>query len=85
MVFPKKPDSAGALELIEKLNVTSDQCLYIGDTSVDMQTGKGAEMVTIGVLWGFRKEDELVDNGADVLAAEPRDIVEYVEAQNSPL
>ncbi len=76
--IPKKPDPAGAVEIAEKLNVAPSECLYVGDTSTDMKTGKGAGMVTMGVLWGFRKKDELVEHGADVLVTAPKEIVDYV-------
>ena len=75
---PKKPDPIGAIEISQKLKVDPAECLYVGDTSVDMKTGKGAGMVTMGVLWGFREREELVENGADVLVADPMEIVEYV-------
>lgn len=75
---PRKPDPAGALEAARLSGADVGQCLYVGDTSVDMMTGKRAGMFTVGVLWGFRAEKELVENGADLLVANPMEIVEYV-------
>ena len=74
----KKPDPAGALEIARLLNVHSSECVYVGDTSVDMRTGKAAGMFTIGVLWGFRDIDELRQNNADMIIKRPMEIVEYV-------
>ena len=45
-----------------------------GDTGTDMQTGKAAGMLTVGVLWGYRTKDELIANGADLLLETPKDI-----------
>lgn len=74
----KKPDPAGALEIAEKLGVQRDECVYVGDTSVDMRTGKGAGMFTIGVSWGFRPVEELREHGADLIVSKPAEIVDYV-------
>lgn len=74
----KKPDPAGAIEIAEKMGVHPSECIYIGDTAVDMQTGKAAGMFTIGVLWGFRDLEELQANNADLIVTSPMEIVEYV-------
>ena len=57
------------------LGVKKEDCLYIGDTGTDMKTGKNAGLYTIGVLWGFRKEPELKENGADIIISHPSEIV----------
>jgi len=75
---PKKPDPAGALEISERLAVRPGDCLYVGDTAVDMQTGKAAGMFTVGVLWGFRDKAELQQNNADLIVKHPMEIVDHV-------
>ena len=50
--IPRKPAPDGALLLAEELGVLPGDCLYIGDTDVDMETGRAAGMETVGVLWG---------------------------------
>ncbi|MFV0437323.1 MAG: HAD family hydrolase [Desulfopila sp.] len=74
---PKKPDPAGALEIVDRLAIPVTDCLYVGDTAVDMKTGRAAKMFTIGVLWGFRDEPELRQNGADLIVNHPLEIVDY--------
>ncbi|WP_136796720.1 MULTISPECIES: HAD family hydrolase [Desulfosediminicola] len=76
----KKPDPAGAIEIANIMQVDPAQCIYVGDTSVDMRTGKSAGMYTIGVLWGFREKKELQQNNADIIVSSPEEIVEYVLA-----
>ncbi len=73
----KKPNPAGALEIATMMAVAPSECLYIGDTAVDMQTGKSAGMFTIGVLWGFRERQELVEHRADKIVHHPMEIVEH--------
>lgn len=50
----------------------------IGDTCIDIKTGKNAGIKTIGCLWGFRTLEELVNAGADYIADKPLDIVKYL-------
>ena len=54
------------------------ECLYVGDTDVDMKTGKNAGFYTIGVLWGFRDRKELEENGADTIASHPSEILKLL-------
>ena len=74
----KKPFSDGANFIIDKFKVNAEECLLVGDTSVDMKTGKEANMRTIGVLWGFRTKDELIENGAWKIVKNPLEIVEII-------
>jgi phosphoglycolate phosphatase len=73
---PKKPDPTGALRIITQMNLKPEECLYIGDSGVDMQTAVAAGMYPVGVLWGYRTADELRDNGAQVLVQQPTDILQ---------
>lgn len=77
-----KPSTMGLELLTKEAGLTPDECLYIGDTSVDMKTGTAMGMFTIGVLWGFREKDELVKNGADLIVSHPVEISDYICANN---
>ena len=76
---PLKPDPAVVLSVVERADVSRQDCLYVGDTSTDMKTGKNAGIFTIGVLWGFRDATELLENGADALATAPRDLLTFLQ------
>lgn len=65
---PKKPDPTAALAMAEALGASPSEILYIGDSGVDMDTAKNAQMDSCGVLWGFRGADELTAHGAKRLA-----------------
>ncbi len=73
-----KPDPTVVLSVMEKFGATREECLYIGDTSTDMQTGKNAGMYTVGVLWGFRGREELLENGADRLIEKPQELYDCI-------
>lgn len=78
-----KPDPQGAYEILDELGINPEECLYIGDTGTDMQTGKAAGLYTIGVLWGFRGREELEENGADAIIMHPAEILDIVNKLNS--
>lgn len=77
--IPKKPDPSGAKVMLKEFGVEAAECLYVGDTNVDMQTGKNTGMYTVGVLWGFRDREELENNNADAIIAHPLELLEYIE------
>lgn len=74
----KKPDPTAALDIAKNINADIKDCYFIGDTKVDMQTAKNANMKAIGVLWGFRDEEELLKYGADYIVSHPLDIEEII-------
>ena len=76
---PIKPNPEGAFSIMEKFNAHSAEVVYVGDTGVDMQTGKNIGAYTIGVTWGFRNKEELVSNGADFIVDYPLQIIEIVK------
>jgi phosphoglycolate phosphatase len=76
---PRKPDPAGALEIAEKLDLSPSDFLYLGDTDVDMKTSIDAGMFPVGVLWGFRSEEELIESGAKVLIKRPSEALELLD------
>jgi len=74
-----KPDPSGALEIAKQLGVKPSECLYLGDTAVDMKTANSAGMYAIGVLWGFRKADELKEGGARILISRPAEVLDLIQ------
>ena len=75
----KKPDPIQALNIASKLKINPSEIFFVGDTKVDMQTAKSANMKAIGVLWGFRDEKELRENGADFIVKEPLEIINIIK------
>ena len=76
---PRKPDPIGAINIAKALNIPCSEIFFVGDTMVDMQTAKSANMKAIGVLWGFRDEKELRENGADFIVKEPLEIINIIK------
>ena len=77
--IPPKPDPAGALEVAAELGVPPERILYVGDSSIDVQTAIDAGMFPVGVLWGFRSREELESSGARAVIESPRDLFALLE------
>jgi len=77
---PVKPDPAGLLTTLEVLKATPEQTVYVGDTAADMSCGSAVGTYNVGVLWGFRDEDELRSNGADAIVHRVEDLIGAIEA-----
>lgn len=75
---PTKPDPALLLRLMEQLDAKPETTLFVGDSNVDIITGKNAGLTACGVLWGFRSREELVSEGADYIADRPAQLLEIV-------
>jgi len=81
---PIKPSPDGVFRILEQLRGTEEETiqpenvLYFGDTGTDMLTGRGAGAFVLGVLWGFRKREELEESGADALISHPLEALQYV-------
>jgi phosphoglycolate phosphatase len=73
-----KPDPARALQICAHANIPPANWLYVGDTRIDMLTGKAAGMFTLGVTWGFRDESELRQSGADAIIHHPLQLLDYL-------
>lgn len=74
----EKPDPWAVLEVIKKFNVNKDECLYIGDSEIDINTAKNAGVKSVGVEWGFRGKGELESAGADYIVNKPEEILEIL-------
>ena len=77
--IPKKPNPAGVQQILRQLQVDAAQCLYLGDTGVDIQTAKAAKIKPLGALWGFRTEMELISAGAFACLKQPLELLQYLK------
>ena len=69
-----KPSPDSVNEVISILGLKPSECIYVGDSEVDIQTAKNAGIDCISVTWGYKNIDFLYENGASVFAYIPEDI-----------
>lgn len=71
-----KPAPDEIWHLMERYGVQKDECMYCGDHTIDMVTGKNAGVVTVGVTWGFHTREALNEAGADYVVDQPAQIAQ---------
>ncbi len=72
----KKPAPDTVLKAMEALNDIN--CVYVGDSEVDILTAQNAGIPCISVTWGFRNEEFLIANGAKTIVHTPEQILDLV-------
>ena len=75
----KKPDPLGALTILRETGFAADEAMMIGDSSVDVLTGRNAGLWTCGVTYGFAPHS-LEEVPPDVLIESPRELGELLRA-----
>lgn len=75
---PAKPSPSIVMSILERTGVDKAHTLFIGDSSVDMETAANAGVFSIGVTWGFRQREELERHGACLIAEHPEEITAFV-------
>ena len=76
---PLKPAPDIPLDILKGFGISPENTAWIGDTSTDVETGVNlGAALNIGVLWGFRKRDELEAAGAHVIVSSPDEILREV-------
>jgi AHBA synthesis associated protein len=74
-----KPDPEGLLHLCEALGAEPRSTIMIGDSALDITSGRRANAMTVGCLWGMGQFDELRSAGADHLVADAVDLTTLLE------
>ena len=77
--LPRKPDPQKVLQIAARMGISPASVAYFGDTAVDMDTAHNAGALAVGVLWGFRPQEELVAHGAQILLSHPRELFQNIK------
>lgn len=80
--IPAKPDPTAALMAMKELGVAPEECVFIGDSGMDVATAVNSGAVPVGELWGFRGEQELLDNGAEYIINKPYELLDLIKELN---
>ena len=71
----KKPNPFEAVEISKSLGLKPEEMIIVGDSGIDMQTATNANMYAVGVIWGYRPKEELIENGAKHILSHPLDLI----------
>lgn len=66
------------LSLLHGRSIEKSECIYVGDSEVDLQTAKNSDLPCIAVSWGFRDRDYLVEQGAKTIIDCPDELFEHI-------
>ena len=74
----RKPDPEGFFRMLEDMKVSKEDCLYVGDSEVDVAMGLAAGANLVAVDWGFRPVEVLEKAGAERIISHPSELLKYV-------
>lgn len=76
---PLKPDTALIDIILEQAAMPREQCIMVGDSAVDIQTAHNAGIHSIGVTWGFRSREELIEAKAEQMVDNTNELLAAIE------
>lgn len=76
--YKRKPDKEALIAMLDMHGIKPDECIYIGDSDVDVLTAQNAGVRMAGVEWGFRGKEELMATGAPFVASTAEELLEYI-------
>lgn len=82
--IPHKPHPAGAFRIATALGAAPENCIIIGDSTMDLETAGNAGMKAIAVAWGYHDRDRLLAAGATRIAAHPSELPGMIGGDPEP-
>ncbi len=76
---PHKPHPAGAFAIAQAAGIAPENCVMIGDSTIDIQTAANAEMKAVAVTWGYHDRAKLTAAGAEVFIDHPSELAGLLE------
>lgn len=76
--MPRKPDATIIKEVTENLGLSINECLFVGDSEVDVATGINSGIDTVLCKWGFRSEEELLIAGAKNFVSTAKELENFI-------
>ncbi|MDD3981143.1 MAG: HAD family hydrolase [Spirochaetia bacterium] len=74
---PHKPDPTATLAIVAASGIPASEWIFVGDSGVDMKTGRAAGMLPLGAAWGYRSREEIKAGGAAGMLETPMDLLNY--------
>ena len=74
----KKPSPDMVLKVMNSFSLTKEECLYVGDSEVDIETAYNAGIDCVSVTWGFKSIEFLKEHGAKNIVNTPSEIINYL-------
>ncbi|MBQ9950441.1 MAG: HAD-IA family hydrolase [Clostridia bacterium] len=75
----RKPSPESVFFALKKLGVSTDECLYVGDSEVDMKTAENAHVDCALVTWGYRDVEFLRSFAPAYLLNTPCELISIIK------
>jgi len=72
---PTKPDPTALLQMLKALGAAKEECLFVGDSDVDMKTAQAAGVLAAAATWGFQERELLLSFRPGFVADHPMDLL----------
>jgi len=76
---PIKPAPDMIYRALKVLKVNQHETIFVGDSDTDIITAKNAQLTSIGVTWGFRDQDVLINHGANYIIHQPHELLDLLK------
>ncbi len=77
--FPKKPDPTAVVSLMTAKGVTAPETLIVGDSGIDLETGRNAGVFTVILSHGFADDEELAAGVPDAVVKNFAELLELAK------
>lgn len=74
----RKPEPSTALEILARMQLEPSEVMMVGDSATDMATAGNAGLLPVGVTWGYRSREQLIDAGAVHLIDRAEDLLALI-------
>ena len=74
-----KPDVEMVNLALNKLGLTTKECIFVGDSNVDALTAKNAKMPFVYVSWGYKNIDEMKEYDIDYTINKPMELINILK------
>lgn len=78
----RKPAPDTVIQAAKTLGAKLSECIYVGDSEVDIETAGNCRIPCISVLWGFREKELLESRGAKRMAGTPEELLEILLSED---
>lgn len=83
--FPRKPEPDAALYIARSFGLASDECIFLGDSAVDLETARNAGMISVLCSWGFVFKELLLKTDYQYIIDSPEELLSIIDSlENEP-
>ena len=79
--YPRKPDPTGVRAIMDKSRVSPDGTVLVGDSPIDVETGRNAGVLTVAVQYGFGDATQLIAAKPDAIVNNLDELIELAKRQ----